>query len=509
MVSRESVSDLGLVRAKFANGVALTIKPTKLRQDQVLVSVRVGHGRLDLPRDRPSLGWALGAVVAGGFGKLDFEDAQAALAGKVHSANLSLDDTAFQFTGATRPEDFGTELEYLTAYLADPGFRSEGFARLRTAYLAELPQLDATPDGVLGREQGALFTGGDPRFAFPTASALKEATPAAWRAQFKPPLTQGPVEVTIVGDVDPEKTIAEVARTFGALPKREPLENVSRVDLGVRFPAPPPTPVRFSDTGREDQAVAVVAWPETDFFADMHRSRADMLAGEVFENRLLDQVRVAEGATYSPETEVELSQSIPGYGFALAQVEMPPARIPGFFDAAAKIARDMAQSGVSQDELARARTPRVAGLPKAQLTNEYWLGRPVGSHRRSPAARPDPHDFPGLRGGDRGRHPGFGPSLAGGRPRVQGGGERGGRRLRGRRDRRQGLARARAYRAPGPLRKYLKKSLSGERTMVVSPSAKRALIGLHASGRRRRSGGPCRSSWRRCARSARRPRRGW
>ena len=125
--------------------------------------------------------------------------------------------------------------------------------------------------------------------------------------------------------------------------------------------------------------MAVVAWPETDFYADMRRSRADMLAGEVFENRLIDQVRIAEGATYSPQMEVQLSQSIPGYGFALAQVEMPPDRIPGFFDAAAKIARDMAQKGISNDELARARAPRVAGLAKSQLTNEYWLADLAGS----------------------------------------------------------------------------------------------------------------------------------
>ena len=379
VVSRGATADLGLVTARFANGVALTVKPTKLRNDQILVSVRVGNGRLDLPRDTPSLAWAAGAIIAGGFGKLSFEDAQAALVGTVHSASVSVDDTAFQFAGATTPQDFATELQFLTAYLADPGFRGEAFERLRTAYIAELPQLDATPDGVLTREQGGLFTSGDPRFAFPSRAALASALAADWRALFKGPLTRGPVEITIVGDVDPEKAIAEVAHTFGALPTRAPLTNVAKADLGVRFPSPGAAPVRFTDKGREDQAVAVVAWPETDFYADMRRSRADMLAGEVFENRLLDQVRIAEGATYSPQMEVQLSQSIPGYGFALAQVEMPPNRIPGFFDAAAKIAREMAQKGVTDDELARARAPRVAGLSKSQLTNEYWLADLAGS----------------------------------------------------------------------------------------------------------------------------------
>jgi len=60
-------------------------------------------------------------------------------------------------------------------------------------------------------------------------------------------------------------------------------------------------------------------------------------------------------------------------------VEMPPAKIPGFYADVARITTDMATSGVTADELERARNPRVAGIRKAQLTNEYWLSRLAGS----------------------------------------------------------------------------------------------------------------------------------
>ena len=36
---------------RFDNGVRLTVKPTKFRDDQILVMARFGHGRLDLPSD--------------------------------------------------------------------------------------------------------------------------------------------------------------------------------------------------------------------------------------------------------------------------------------------------------------------------------------------------------------------------------------------------------------------------------------------------------------------------
>jgi zinc protease len=105
----------------------------------------------------------------------------------------------------------------------------------------------------------------------------------------------------------------------------------------------------------------------------MRASRAEMLAGEVLQDRLIDKVRISQGATYSPETAVDLSQTLPGYGFALSEVEMPPPLIPGFFAAAQAIADDMATKGVTDDELARAKNPRMADLKRSQLTNEYWL----------------------------------------------------------------------------------------------------------------------------------------
>ena len=377
--SRGEVADLGITRVRFANGVGLTIKPTKFRADQVLVAVNVGAGRLDLPRDHATAAWAARGFAHEGYGKVSYEDAQTALAGKVQSVNFSVDDTAFTFTGATRPEDLPAQLQVIAAYLADPGFRPEAFERLRGAYLAELPQLDATPGGVFARASGGLFTRDDPRFAFPSRAQLEGAKPDDFKTLLGGPLAHGPVEVTIVGDVGVDQAIALTAGTFGALAKRSEIAPRPIAPSGVQFPAPAAAPVSLTHTGRADQAIAVMAWPLTDFYADMGKSRAVMLAGEVLYNRLLDKVRIAEGATYSPESRVELSQTLTGYGYAYAQVEMPPQKIPGFFADISAITADMRAKGVTADELLRARNPRIANLRKAQMTNEYWLADLSGS----------------------------------------------------------------------------------------------------------------------------------
>ncbi len=379
VVDRSKVSDLGVTTVRFANGARLMVKPTDLRRDQVLVSVNVGSGRLDLPVDRGTVEWAAPALIAGGFGKISYEDSQRALAGKVYGVGFSVTNDAFQFKGAARPADLAIELQVIAAYITDPGFRPEAFERTRSGLLTELPQLDATPDGVLAREGGALFTRNDPRFAFPTSASLVAAKPDDLRSLLKEPLSRGPVDVTIVGDITVDHAIALTAATLGALPPRPAASPVPAAARVVRFPGPTATPIMRVDTGRADQAVAAVAWPAPDFFADMKRSRAIMLAGDVLENRLIDKVRIAQGATYSPQTHVDLSQVFPGYGYTLNEVEMPPPLIPGFFDTVTTTARDMIDNGVSADELDRARNPRIAGLKKAQLTNEYWLADLTGA----------------------------------------------------------------------------------------------------------------------------------
>jgi zinc protease len=379
VVDQAKVPDLELTTVRFANGVRLLVKPTALRKDQVLVSVDVGEGRLALPVDRPTAQWAAPALIAGGFRKIGFEDSQRALAGRLYDASFAVTNTAFEFKGATRPEDLDTQLQVLAAYLADPGFRPEAFERLRSALVAQLPQLDATPDGVFERDAGALFTRGDPRFGFPDRAALLAAKPGDIEALLAGPLAHGRVDVTIVGDVPVDRAIALVAATFGALPARDPEAPPPAGALTVRFPEPAPTPERRTDTGRPDQAIAVLAWPAPDFFADMRRARAIMLASDVLANRLVEKVRMAQGATYSPETRADLSQVFPGYGYVFNLVEMPPPIIPGFFDTVAAIARDLGETGITADEFERARNPHVAGLRKAQLTNEYWLGNLTGA----------------------------------------------------------------------------------------------------------------------------------
>lgn len=374
IVDRRELPDIETTLVRFANGVKLTVKPTAFRDDQVVVSARVGDGYLALPRDRVTPIWAAGiAVIEGGLGQITAEQREAVLAANVYGANLAPGEDSYLFTGTTRPEDLDVQLQVLAAHVADAGWRPEPFERARTVYGQALDQLAATPGGVFARDGNRLLHSGDPRFAFPDAAQIASAELSDLRELVSAELNEGPIEVIVVGDVDVEAAIAAVGATFGALPARVDGPAEPAAARQVSFPEPTASPVRLTHTGRADQALGFVAWPAADARENRFESRVVRLLADVLRLRLVEELREGQAVTYSPQVGVSASWTFPGYGYVSAAIEAPPEALAGFFDDVDRIVADLAANPVSADELERARRPRVESVERNKATNEYWL----------------------------------------------------------------------------------------------------------------------------------------
>ena len=377
----KEVTDLDTVFVRFENGVRLTVKPTKFRDDEVLVRVNVGDGLQDLPKDRQSLAWFGNAFIEGGLKKIDNEDTERVLASKVYGARFSIGEDAFTLSGGTRTADLPTEMQVLTAYVSDPGWRSEAFKRQQNAGKTVYDQMEGTDGGVIGRELSGLLHSGDRRFTFPSRDDIAKAKLADLQAQVAPHLAADPIEVVIVGDITVDKAIDAVARTLGSLPPRRDFQPVPASQRTIGFPAATATPVRLTHKGRADQSIGYVAWPTTDLWANPQQALETDVLGEVMDLRLIDELREAQGVTYSPSVSYSHSETWTGWGYLAASVEVPPAKLDGFFRDVAKIANDLRTKDVSADELERAKKPRLDKIEKSRVTNQYWLSELSGAQR--------------------------------------------------------------------------------------------------------------------------------
>ena len=373
VIDTKTIVDLDTTVIRFANGVRLTLKPTKFKDDEVLVRVNIGAGRTVLPRDQTSLAWAANAFMEGGLKQIDAQDMERVLASRVYGGRFSITDDAFVLSGETRPADLDVQLQVLSAYLAEPGWRPEAFERIKRAGKTIHDQYEATDSGVLARDLSSLLHSEDPRWSFPSREAIAGAKLSTFQGLLSPHLNTDAVEVVIVGDVSVEKATDLVAQTFGALPARQEPAAPDAAGLSVKFPGPAATPIQRTHKGRGDQAIGFMAWPTNDFNSDPQGARdADVMA-DVFENRLLQELREKQGATYSPQVNSSHSQVWPGWGYVSANVEVAPEKLPGFFTDVRQIAADLRTTPPTADELARAKKPRLDGLAKARETNGYWL----------------------------------------------------------------------------------------------------------------------------------------
>jgi zinc protease len=376
VAERNEIADLGVTVVRFANGVRLTVKPTPFRWGEILVNVRVGSGRLDLKTDSPV--WLTEAFIEGGLKGITKENMARVLAGKSFGARLRVDDDAFVLDGRTRPQDLAVELQVLSAYVIDPAYRSEAIKRERAKQLSRLAQMGATPSGVEARDRERLLHSGDARWGTPLREEVETAKATSLKSTLQGPLATGAIEVTIIGDVAPDAVIEAVSKTLGALSPR-PAPALPARKPSIDFPAASGTPLERIHAGRPDASIAYVAWKTDDFFGDVSRYFSLVLAAEVLKSRLTDQIRVAEGATYSPRAGSFASYVFRGYGYVWCSVETPPDKIAGFFANVSRITADMRRNAVTADELLRAKAPIVERLKKAQLSNNYWLQELAGS----------------------------------------------------------------------------------------------------------------------------------
>jgi zinc protease len=374
VVSRQEAADLGVTMIRFGNGVMLNLKPTTFDRDTIFVTARFAGGLIRMPRDKIGLSWALPfGFVEGGLKQLTTDELEEALAGRIVSSSLSMDEEAFDFDGRTNKRDLLLQMQLLAAFATDPAYRGNGLERVQAAADSYIKQYSSSSGRVLARETGALLRSGDPRWAFPTLAGVNALKISDVEKVMTPVLASAPIEITVVGDFVESEVVAAVAQTFGALPKRAAQLAEPAGARDVRFPSKAKS-VRFSHEGRADQASAFVAWPGPDFYSNPRRARTISVLREVIDVRLTEEFREVQGATYSPSVSSTTSSSLPGFGYISASAETKAELVEGFFATVNKIVAEVKAGAFSDDVLTRARTPILKSIETSRLTNDYWFG---------------------------------------------------------------------------------------------------------------------------------------
>ena len=372
VASRTHVDDLDFTEVVFENGVRLNVKKTDFEANTIHVGARLGTGMLTEPAStKPGLSrFSALTFSAGGLGKHGEDDLQQVLAGKTVGVLFSSTTDAFLFEGGTNKDDLALEFQLLTASITDPGYRPEALRQARKRIDAAYISFAHTERGPMNLKVPRLLASGDPRCGLPSRDEMMARNMDEVKAWLAPQLASGPLEVSVIGDLDIDTVIADASRTLGTLPKRDPKPSLDDLKK-VSYPSKPFT-WDYSIDSEIPKGLVAVYWPTSDG-TDVHRARRLNILGDVLGDRLRVKIREQLGSTYSPNVGSFASDIFPGYGYLEAAVIVDPAKVKQIQDVVIAVAGDMNANGVTQDELDRAKNPKLTALRESERTNTYWM----------------------------------------------------------------------------------------------------------------------------------------
>ncbi len=372
-VSRQHIDDLGVTIVRFENGSTLVFKQTDYEKGSVSVQLRFGTGVSGLPANRPSLSWMSPVVASTGVGSLDLDGLERLMTGRRLSVGFGYDDDAWILRGTTDGPQLGDELHLLAAKLVAPHWDPALVERVKASALENYDLGFASATARASREFPQFAHRGDARWAPEDKDQIARLTPDDFRRFFEPVLADGPIEAIVVGDTSLDNAVAAMLKTVAALPPRPPV-SAPPASLAVQPPRPNPSPAKFTHAGDPGQAFAMLGWSTFGGPDGIRERRALSLAANMVRERLVEQLRDADGVTYTPAAGTNSSQDFPAWGIFYAGAEVKPDRTDLFFRTARAIVADMAARPAGADEFARAINPVLSGLERVQHTNAYWVG---------------------------------------------------------------------------------------------------------------------------------------
>ncbi|MBB5346333.1 insulinase family protein [Desulfoprunum benzoelyticum] len=358
--------EIAAERLVFANGVTVNLKRTEFKKNEVLVEIHSGSGRLGEPK--PGLALLTEGVVNGsGTGTLSRTELDEVLAGSTVGAKFKVGESSFIWSGKAISKETELLFQLLHTLTVDPGLRPDIFDRVKRDLRQTYQGMERDVDGAMQFRILPFLAGDNPKFGMPPWSVVDKVGIEDIRRWLLPEMVGGPLEISIVGDVERDEVVRLTSTYFGGLPPRQGKGvEADRIDFPVG------KMLTATVDSSIDKSILLIAWPTDDFW-DIHRNRRLHMLASVLDDRLRKVIREKLGATYSPQVFSSASRVYPHYGMLMVQMVVQPGQEKKVGDEVLRIADDLRRGGVTEEELERAKAPMMTSLKDAVRSNGYWL----------------------------------------------------------------------------------------------------------------------------------------
>jgi zinc protease len=283
------------------------------------------------------------------------------------------DTVTLTVSGDAAELERGLQLAYLL--LTDPLIEQPALEQSRDAEVQRITQRKSQPMQVLVDTSAAvIYPPAEVRARPLTVEQVRAITRAAAQAWLRRLITEAPIEVAVVGDVDRDTATRLAAKYLGALPARPRISDKTLADLRA-IPRPQgPISVAESIAVLTPQAAVLAGFFGADL-RDVRDTRLLNVASRVLTTRMTKSIREERQLVYSIGASSEPAVVYPGFGLFAAIAPTDPGKAPALATAIEEMFADFAKDGPTSDELAVAKKQMANLLDETFKTPNFWLNR--------------------------------------------------------------------------------------------------------------------------------------
>ena len=377
VVNESQNATWGTTEWTLSNGAKVIIKPTKFKEDEILMTA-VAKGGTSVIGDELANELIVSSIAFNqyGLGNYTNTDLQKYLAGKQVSLRLSHSDYTRQFSGNTTPKDLNTLMELVYMMFTDFNITEDEYAAMQNMYAGLLQNQEATPDFQFNKNlTKALYS--NPRNQMLSVDIIKSADREKMLGIAKQ-MTTNAADYTFVfvGNVDIEALKPLVEQYIASLPG-DAEKATKKVEINEALGMGKGTKTdEFTYKMETPQTTAaIIAFADMEY-TDKNRVLASM-AGQILSARLISTVREKEGAVYSIGASGRMSRMANEPVIIQTVFPMKPELKEKVLGMIKKEFVDM-ESNITEEEFNKVKEFMVKGAIEAKEKNGSWLGGLVG-----------------------------------------------------------------------------------------------------------------------------------
>ncbi len=367
-------NDLKTTEWQLENGIQVTLRPSKLKADEVIISGYAAGGLSLLDDSEYTTGSTLSSLISNsGVGDHSMVELTKVMAGKMAGVSTYVSEYSHGINGGSTPADIETLLQLVYLNFTSPRFSESDFESFRRRVRSNHQNQDSDPDYLAERRYAEVVYGGALRWMPLSLDMIDSLTFAPYAAVHERLFSDGDnFRFTIAGNFDVESIKPLIERYIGSLRVDTSNDKTAVRDCGIR-PISGTIEDNFNVKMEQPKVgVQKLYWGESIKYS-LHNNIIMSYLKAALDDLLLESVREELGGTYGVGVSASISkQPFEHYRISLAydtnevQIKEMQATIYQQFE---KIAAE----GVTKERMDKSREFMLKNFGNMKEQNRGWV----------------------------------------------------------------------------------------------------------------------------------------